>query len=486
MEPITLYLRNAERDAVAAFNAGVNAHAAGNLDAAKLLWREAWDGSRAVTPAGRNLLALHLDAGEYAEAATLSAELLEHDPFDADLWVRTASLHRRLGRYELARDAYLRAIALHPYFRYWHDELAEVYALLGCPDDAARQRERGLGLDADTVELAYDDAMVHLRDGRYPIAAACAEAILEEFPGHTEARLLLASAHARGGDTVEALTALDDAIETAQPPASHRLRFERALLLADTQPERAAEDLALVLAAEPAFGRGRALAELLNMTPPPVASTPAADATQPLLSDRRLATFAGAGFGSDIPRLLLPDPKLPWQRRAEHLLRQLLAVPSASGMRGRVALVVEPTATATPLVVELVGLLMQPDFQMNEAGERPRLYWLESDETGSTFAHAGWLGSPELPQIQPHGWSAASPGIALDAALEHLHDAGGGEGFHLILFIGSGRISDAGSDVAKRVRGMTVAQMGHLGGPSSQLRDRLGSIAPNWADLPTD
>ena len=486
MEPITLYLRDAERDAVAAFNAGVQAYAAGNPDAAALLWREAWNGSRALTPAGRNLLALHLDAGDYAEAAARCAELLELDPFDADLWVRAAALHRRLGRYEAARDAYLRAIALHPYFRYWHDELAEVFALLGLPVEAARQRERGLGLDADAVELAFDDATVHLREGRFPIAAACAEAILEEFPAHTEARILLAAAQARCGNRDGAIATLDAGLESAQPPASLRLRFERACLRVDDQPEQAMADLSIVLGDAPNFGRGRALAEKIGMALPPAGPAQLVPITGPLLSDERLAALAGGTFGADLPRLLLPDPKLPWQTRSEHLLRQLLAVPTASAQRGRVALVVEPSASATTIVVELIGLLMQSDFQMNEPSGRPRLYWLEGDEAGTGFAQAGWLGSPDLPQIQPHGWHEKAAGLALEAALELLQAAGGDEGFQLVLFVGSGRVSDVGADFAKRLRGLSVAQMGHIGGPSTQLRDRLGAIAPNWADLPTD
>ena len=71
MDSITLSLRDAERDAVASFNAGLQAHAAGDPQAALRLWNEAWDRSRALLPAAHNLLALHLDAGNYAAAAGL-------------------------------------------------------------------------------------------------------------------------------------------------------------------------------------------------------------------------------------------------------------------------------------------------------------------------------------------------------------------------------------------------------------------------------
>lgn len=486
MEPISLPLRDAERDAIAAFNAGVQAHASGNLEAAQLLWRESWDGSRAMVPAAHNLLSLHLEAGDYPAADLLYSELLAEDPFDPNLWVRQAALRRRLGRFEEARDGYLRAIALHPYFRYWHDELAEIYALLGQPEAAARQRERALGLDADMVELAYDDAMVHLRAGRFAIAAACAEAILEDFPGHAEARLLLAEAYAGDGDHDAAIAALDIALAAAAPPASLRLRFERAKLLASTDPAAAAAEIQMVLGDEPRFGRGRALASQLGLSLPDATESPTPSGG-PLLSSDRLAALAGGRFGDDLPRLLAPDPRLPWQLRMDHLLRQALALPSRAIRPGRVALVVEPAAPVTPLVIELLGLLMHPDFGLAFDAAQPRLFWLEADPGAAAIATAGWLGSPELPQIQPHGWSSTLFGVPLEATLDALIEAGGDEGFNLVLFIGSGRVPDPSAEVAKRLRHLPVYQMAHLGGGAiNPLHDRLSGLAPNWVDLRID
>jgi tetratricopeptide (TPR) repeat protein len=486
MDSITLSLRDAERDAVASFNAGLQAHAEGDAQTALRLWNQAWDRSRALLPAAQNLLALHLDAGNYAAADAIYTELLLEDPFDANLWVRQAALRRRLGRFESARDGYLRAIAIHPYFRYWHDELAEIYALLGQPEAAARQRERALGLDADMVELAYDDAMVHLRAGHHAIASACAEAILEDFPAHTEARLLLVEAHAREGALDEARTSIEEALVASTSETSLRLRFERAKLLAAADPATAADDITTVLRAEPRFGRAVALAQSLGLT----LEAPDADVAQPaetaVLSHERLATLAGGAFGGDAPRLLTPDPRLPWQLRVDHLLRQALAIPSPALRPGRVALVVEPAAASTPIVIELLGLLMQPDFALEFDPAHPRLCWFEADASAPAIANAGWLGSPELPQIQPHGWDATLFGLPLEAALDALHEAGGSEGFNLILFVGSGCLPDLGTDAAKRLRHLPVYQMAHLGGASgNQLQLRLSGLAPNWVDLPT-
>lgn len=486
MDPITLSLRDAERDAVALFNAGLQAHAAGDPQAALRCWNEAWDRSRALLPAAQNLLALHLDAGNYAAADAIYADLLLDDPFDANLRVRQAALRRRLGQFERARDGYLRAIALHPYFRYWHDELAEIYALLGQPEAAARQRERALGLDADMVELAYDDAMVHLRAGRHTIASACAEAILEDFPAHTEARLLLVEAQAREGAIDEARAALSEALIAATPETALRLRFERARLLATTEPATATEDLIAVLTAEPRFGRAIALANSLGLTrEAPEAGEPPLAASA-VLSPERLATLAAGTFGGDTPRLLTPDPRLPWQLRLDQLLRQALAIPSPALRPGRVALVVEPAAASTPIVIELLGLLMHPDFALGFDPAHPRLCWFEADAGAPAIANAGWLGSPELPQIQPHGWDATLFGVPLEAALDAIHEAGGSEGFNLILFVGSGRLPDAATDAAKRLRHLPVYQMAHLGGAAgNQLQLRLSGLAPNWVDLPT-
>lgn len=486
MDSIILSLRDGERDAVASFNAGLLAHAAGDPQAALRLWNEAWDRSRALLPAAHNLLALHLDAGNYAAADAIYTDLLLEDPFDANLCVRQAALRRRLGQFESARDGYLRAIALHPYFRYWHDELAEIYALLGQPAAAARQRERALGLDADMVELAYDDAMVHLRAGRHTIASACVEAILEDFPAHTEARLLLVEAQAREGAIDKARAAISEALIAATPESSLRLRFERARLLATADPSIATDDLTAVLTAEPRFGRALALAESLGLTRQAPDAENAPLAASAVLSPERLATLAAGTFGGDAPRLLTPDPRLPWQLRLDQLLRQALAVPSPALRHGRVALVVEPAAASTPIVIELLGLLMHPDFALGFDPAHPRLCWFEADAGAPAIANAGWLGSPELPQIQPHGWQATLFGIPLEAALDAIHEAGGSEGFNLILFVGSGRLSDPASDAVKRLRHLPAYQMAHLGGAEgNQLQLRLSGLAPNWVHLPT-
>jgi hypothetical protein len=153
---------------------------------------------------------------------------------------------------------------------------------------------------------------------------------------------------------------------------------------------------------------------------------------------------------------------------------------------GRVALVVEPAAASTPIVIELLGLLMHPDFALGFDPEHPRLCWFEADAGAPAIANAGWLGSPALPQIQPHGWDATLFGIPLEAALDAIHEAGGSEGFNLILFVGSGRLPDAATDAAKRLRHLPLYQMAHLGGAAgNQLQLRLSGLAPNWVDLPT-
>jgi hypothetical protein len=336
------------------------------------------------------------------------------------------------------------------------------------------------------VELAYDDAMVHLRAGRHTIASACAEAILEDFPAHTEARILLVEAHAREGAIDEARAAISEALIAATPETALRLRFERARLLATADPATATEDLIAVLAAEPRFGRAIALAKSLGLP----AEAPNADnaplTASAVLSPERLETLPAGTFGGDAPRLLTPDPRLPWQLRLDHLLRQALAVPSPALRPGRVALVVEPAAASTPIVIELLGLLMHPDFALGFDPEHPRLCWFEADAGAPAIANAGWLGSPALPQIQPHGWDATLFGIPLEAALDAIHEAGGSEGFNLILFVGSGRLPDAATDAAKRLRHLPLYQMAHLGGAAgNQLQLRLSGLAPNWVDLPT-
>jgi tetratricopeptide (TPR) repeat protein len=491
--------------AIEAFNRGVRAMEEGLSDAAVAEWKAAWTADRGIVTAARNLLAYYIEQGAYAEGERICRDLLEQDPFDTDALIRHAALLRRLGRNEASCEAYKRAISIYPYYRHWYDELAEVLDLIGDVEEASRWRERGMTLDADMAEMAYDDAVRHLRRGNAEVAVACLQAVIEDFPANTDARLALATGLERLGRVEEALEEYAKALELTDV-AQARIHFRRAkLLLRLNRRDDAVLDLEFALDHEPRYGRAiklmrrvdpwsTALNNVSDKGASPGASglLAAARPDQPGTHEPVDATGGQPRtVRADAPRLLPPDKFLAWDRQVYHVLTQALSIAGPTGRPGRVGLVIEPLAELAPAMTTVLNFIRRPEFGLNLLANPnwPRVAWLEMElEAGSApggVSSGGWLGTPGGPEVTFAGWGTPADGLPIDDALQALRDAGGDDGFNVILVAGSGRVRADQNDTVRHLRRLPCFQLVMLrpqhAAPDLSLR--LQGIAPNWVEI---
>jgi tetratricopeptide (TPR) repeat protein len=211
-------------------------------------------------PESRWLAAVALGGqGRYAAAATLLDRLTrEADPVRAALAASTLASHRRqLGGHAAARAldaAAVRRLAGRDAREAWSD------ALLGLAADAlglgrtgearrllAAAERRGEAGWRAAIRLSWVSAEIDLGDGRADRAVPHAEKAMELASGASSARhriksgLILGAALAAGGDRESARPVLADAGRAASGAGLLPLVWPCALLLADLEPELAAE-----------------------------------------------------------------------------------------------------------------------------------------------------------------------------------------------------------------------------------------------------
>ena len=85
-----------------------------------------------------------IDSDKYQQAIDLLATALKEKPDDADLLNLYAFSHRKLGRFDVAMETYLKALSIEPEHRGANEYLGELYLQLGQLDKA---RERLAVLD---------------------------------------------------------------------------------------------------------------------------------------------------------------------------------------------------------------------------------------------------------------------------------------------------------------------------------------------------
>ncbi len=271
------------------------AHAAGELDGAAALYREA--AGAAPLEAGTGLARIALQRGEPAAALALLAPLLEAHPDAAALYATQAAALLAAGRVEAAVEAYEDTLALDPGLAEARYGLGAALHVLGRLEDAAASYRRALGLDPDYAEAAYGLGVVEQALGRPAEAAAMFACALDIDPSYVEARLGRAAAlHASGsaedaaaeyrrvldedpahegasvglsaaltvaGRHAEALAALDGA-----SPGGAALERQRGLILAELgRLDEASAAFAASLAAAPQGAVYRELANCRRLAP---------------------------------------------------------------------------------------------------------------------------------------------------------------------------------------------------------------------------
>lgn len=498
--------------AIEAFNVGVRAMLAGETEQAVSSWEQCVHLDRTIAPALHNLIVYLETRGDWARVASLYADLLALDPYDTRSRVRRASALRRLGRLTDAVEEYERAIAVYPYCRHWYIELAMLLEAAQKPQDAQTWRNRAAALGTDEAEMALEDG-ARLQRENESLAIACFEAVLEEFPANIDARLRLARLLARTGENDRALAHYDQALElTDSAPAL--VLYHRARLLAQLgRNDESMRDATLALEHDPAFGRAQELLWALRgaSAPAPAASSSTAAAVldgattgiaalsnadvrtagRPQAQTSRNASLVGHSRpGMESGSLsAIGDMRAPWEDAVLALLRHWATTPGPRGRPPRVALLLERNRLYAPAAARLLRLLNDPMLPPLPDGSQP-VFVVEGPGAQATnpVHAAGWLGSAGYEEPRYTAWDVPIAPIALDAMLGTLLDAGGQDGFNLVLLLGSGQAQTRGAELARTVQAIPSFQYALLTGATgaTEVARLLQPVAPAWLDVAVD
>lgn len=452
--------------AIHAFNEGVRAMRAGDVDVAVQRWEAALDAYPGMVPAARNLVVYYEEKGDYERVSELYGRMLVFDPYDTEALIRQANALRHLTRLDEAAANYERAISIYPYYRWWYDEFAEILQSMDRAADAAMWRGRASSLGADEAEMAFEDGVKHLRDGNFELAATIFEAVLEELPANLEARLYAARCYGKAGEDQKALEHFALALElTDAAPA--RVHLERARFHLDRDNlEAARTDAEFACEHDRDYGRARIMLDSLASKVPTPASEP------------HIVTH-------DAPELAPIDTSAPWGEQVRQLTRQAMSVASRTGRPGRIALLFERDASTAPLATETLEVLTSREFGLY-GEDTQRLYAVVGQDQASSNAAGidweGWIDATSIGHVASSSWRASSGGIAIDRMLEAAALAVGADGFNLVLIVGTGMVRPDQTGTVGFMRRLPCYQVALIAPAhaSNDLSLRLQSIAPNW------
>jgi arylsulfatase A-like enzyme/Tfp pilus assembly protein PilF len=174
----------------------------------------------------------HLQAGRYAQAASLFRELLAHDPGMTDVWGMLAQADLKLGDEREALKALQQSARLSP-----SPEtllaLAEFYLETGQYDLA--RRHTLLAGESGAADIHESLARIAVAAGDWAAAEREAAAALKESPEHRVPRLILARVKKARGDLAGALAELEDVrnlSEKEKQPPLFSLSYLRGDVLA--------------------------------------------------------------------------------------------------------------------------------------------------------------------------------------------------------------------------------------------------------------
>ncbi|NJD09347.1 MAG: tetratricopeptide repeat protein [Gemmatimonadetes bacterium] len=157
---------------------------------------------------------LLMDLNRQTEAIAEARRAVDLDPFDPGMVGNLASLYCSAGEFELAREAYLTAIALAPGDPVALSNVAQNYVLQGRIADAIRSAEAARSLAPQEPYSIATLAFVYGQAGR-PQDADRAISTLEALPDATPA--VLAYAYAGVEDRQRVFTLLDRAVAERDP-----------------------------------------------------------------------------------------------------------------------------------------------------------------------------------------------------------------------------------------------------------------------------
>ncbi len=243
-------------------------HAAGDVDGAIELYREALAAEPRSVPAARALAFAWAQLGEIDQSEYFTRLALELDPSAPELHLHLGDLLQRQGRLDDALESCREALRLAPQLALAWNNLGNVLKDLGRRGEAEAAYRDALALDAAFPE-AHSNLGVLLHEAG-DLAGACShyESALRLKPDFLQGWLNLAHLHERSGSLEGALQAYDRALALDPGHVDARVNRAQHLLMAGRYEEGWREyewrwKLAEVAAARPRFDRpqwdGRAL-----------------------------------------------------------------------------------------------------------------------------------------------------------------------------------------------------------------------------------
>jgi tetratricopeptide (TPR) repeat protein len=177
-------------------------------------------GAAALLAEGQRLYA----AGEVAAALQRANEALELDAGLAGAWQLAAIVERRLGRHQVARGHFERALQAAPDDPHILNSFGNLLSDLGEPDEARRCYELALAADPGHSEARVNLAGALKRLGLRSRARSELQAVLDAAPGHGRAWHALGLLLFEEGEHEAAAAALDRTLEL-QPANLSALRL---------------------------------------------------------------------------------------------------------------------------------------------------------------------------------------------------------------------------------------------------------------------
>jgi tetratricopeptide (TPR) repeat protein len=464
--------------ATIAFNEGVQAMRQGDDATAIAHWERAAEIDQTLVPAIHNLVVYHEGRKQFDRVVDLYERILRIDPYHTRSLVRQAVALRRSKRLNDAIQNYQRAIAVHPWFRHWYDELADLYDDVGEKGVATNWRERAAKLDLDETEMASEDGLKSLKRGNHDLAIACFEAVLDELPGHIEARVMLAEAlHATGG-TAAALSHLQTALEHAKdtPAIVH---YHRARIYFDTQRyAEAGTELRIALDIEPGYGRAEYLLALVET----VLENESTNLPDPAADVAARSQTSGHTSAAPVAR-----PSDAWSEQVGLVLHDAIANNKNTDQPVRFALIVEPHATLAPTAMRVAELVASLDLPGPSKGAMPLFVVASEGRPGEGVAGVvaqGWLGSEELPELRALNWTPVTSGVPLDQLINGAIGASE-SGYDAMFVVSTGRGRGDQSSLARIAKSARLGHVVHLHPADSavEVNDRLKSITPDFSSI---
>ncbi len=223
----------------------------GNPTEARKILAEALRGDANLVDAQIGMAAIshRLDGDVEAARAQLQAAL-EGAPEYAQAWAYLAELEQFEGRWEIAEQAYARAIELSPAPYAYHLGRATTRLRLGNLEDARDDLLALQRLGGNHPATAYIEGQLHYRHGRHQEAQQAFEAVLLQTRNLPPALLLLGASHLAQGHRRQAEHYLQRYLH-ARPDSSDAARLLAMVRLEDGDPERAEALLQALITRQP-------------------------------------------------------------------------------------------------------------------------------------------------------------------------------------------------------------------------------------------